>query len=446
MPKTRSKTLIGLGILGLLAPAGLADATADEARATAVFQMLATAKYADFAAAGTPQMQAAMDATKSEQLWRQLGFQLGEFRSVLGAKFLKAEQGLRTVVLRAQFERGVLSLNVVLDGQDRLAGLWVAGIEAADTGPPPYADKTAFDESPVEIRSGVYTLPGTVSVPHGEGPWPAVVLVHGSGPHDQDETVVANKPLRDLAWGLASRGVAVVRYEKRTKKYGMQVNPATLTLREETIDDACAAAALLRETPRIDAGRVFVLGHSLGGMAAPLIAEQDGRLAGAILVAGNARPLAELVVEQLEYLSNLDGDIDADEQAQIDAAREFNKALADHAVGDDTPAVLGAPAAYWERLSRVDQLGVAARIDTPLLILQGARDYQVTKADFDLWRQRLAKKSNATFKLYDDLNHLMMTGKGKSTPAEYTQAGHVAQQVVDDVADWIKRQPPTEGK
>ncbi len=446
MLSTPSKLLIGLGILGLIAPAGLANAPADEARATAVFQMLAKAQYADFVAAGTPEMKAAMDAKKAEQLWAQLRFQLGEYQSVRDAKLAKDEQGLRTVSVRAQFERGLLTLNVVLDTQDRLAGLWMGGIEPIDFGPPPYADKTAFDETGVEVSSGEYTLPGTITIPHGDGPWPAVVLVHGSGPHDQDETVAANKPLRDLAWGLASRGVAVVRYEKRTKKYGMAVNPATLTLREETIDDACAAARLLRQTPRIDARRVFVLGHSLGGMAAPLIAEQDGRLAGAIVVAGNARPLAELIVEQLEYLSNLDGGIDADEQAQIDAARDFNQAFANNAVDDRTPAVLGAPAAYWARLSAVDQLGVATRIDTPLLILQGARDYQVTKADFDLWRERLAKKRNATFKLYDDLNHLMMTGKGKSTPAEYGQAGHVAQQVVDDVADWIKRQPPTEGK
>ncbi|MCA9244836.1 MAG: alpha/beta fold hydrolase [Phycisphaerales bacterium] len=438
---------VAVSAFGLLTPLSLADEDADKARATALFEMLPKGAFAEFVAAGTDQMKAAMNDKAAAQLWSQLQFQLGAYGSIVDAKLLKTdENGMRTVTVRSRFERGILSMHVVLDSADRLAGLWMGGIEAANYEAPPYADKDKFEESPFTVTTGAFSLGGTLAIPKGDGPWPVVVLVHGSGPHDQDETIAGNKPFRDLAWGLASRGVAVVRYEKRTKKYGPQINPDTLTLKEETIDDACAAAAAMRDFPKIDKHRVFVLGHSLGGMAAPLIAEQDGHLAGAILMAGNARPLCEVIVEQLEYLSGLDGDVDADEQTAIDASKELAAASRENRVDDETPAVLNCPAVYWDRLSRADQVAVAARLDTPLLVLQGARDYQVTTEDFNLWRERLAKKRNTTFRLYDDLNHLMMTGKGKATPADYSMVGHVDVKVVNDIADWVKRQPPNEGK
>ena len=106
-------------------------------------------------------------------------------------------------------------------------------------------------------------------MPNGAGPFPAVVLIHGSGPHDRDETIGPNKPFRDLADGLASRRIAVLRYEKRTRHHGGKMLGTTVTIKEEVLDDAVAAAELLRQTPGLDPKRVFVVGHSLGAMLAP---------------------------------------------------------------------------------------------------------------------------------------------------------------------------------
>src|SRR5690606_33004513 len=140
---------------------------------------------------------------------------------------------------------------------------------------PSYADPARFSEREATVGSGTWALPGTLTLPKKEGKFPAVILVHGSGPNDRDETLGPNKPFRDLAHGLATRGIAVLRYDKRTlvhpKALASEVG-AALTLREETIDDALAAAALLRTIPEVDASKIFVVGHSLGGTAIPRIA------------------------------------------------------------------------------------------------------------------------------------------------------------------------------
>src|SRR5262249_8686695 len=155
----------------------------------------------------------------------------------------------------------------------------------------------------VRVGEGEWALPGTLAVPTGSGPFPAAVLVHGSGPHDRDETVGPSKPFRDLAWGLASQGVAVLRYEKRTREHGAKLAGAKdLTVKEEVLDDALAAVALLRKAKGIDGQRVFVLGHSLGAMAAPKLGERDPAIAGLILLACPSRPMADVLIEQLDYV------------------------------------------------------------------------------------------------------------------------------------------------
>ena len=117
-----------------------------------------------------------------------------------------------------------------------------------------------------------YPLPGLLPLPDGAGPFPAVLLVHGSGPQDRDEAVGPNRPFRDLAVGLADLGVASLRYDKRTFAHGKRLADALqgrLSVEEEVIRDALCAAALLRAEPLIRPDRVYLLGHSMGGMLAP---------------------------------------------------------------------------------------------------------------------------------------------------------------------------------
>src|SRR5262249_25909652 len=152
-----------------------------------------------------------------------------------------------------------------------------------------------------------------------------VVLVHGSGPHDLDETIGPNRPFRDLAWGLASKGVVVLRYDKRTHSHGGEMTEKDINVRAEVIDDAVTALALLRQQPDVDPASVFLLGHSLGGCLAPAIAKEDGKLKGVILLSGTIRPMKDVIVDQLTYLASLPGD----EQAARQKALEQVKAKTD---------------------------------------------------------------------------------------------------------------------
>jgi dienelactone hydrolase len=274
---------------------------------------------------------------------------------------------------------------------------------------------------------------------------PLAILLQGSGPHDRDETIGPNAPFRDLAHGLASRGVAVLRYDKRTHAHKMRyADPKirdAVAVQDEVVDDALAAVAKARGWKGIDPDRIVVLGHSLGGTAAPLVAKQDGRLAGVVLLAASARPAADLVREQIDHIKKVDperskGLPEAD--AELDGVLARMKA----GVAKDDETLLGVPVRYWKSLDalRPDKL-LADAPDLPALVLQGGRDYQVTEADFDLFRRALDGRANATLKLYPDLNHGFLTGEGKATPAEYEKPGFVDLRVIDDVSGWISALP-----
>ena len=432
--------------LGLVVIAGLvvlatpirADDDKAIARAREIWQLMATEQYGEFIATGDEKMKLALKAEQAAQIWAGLGFQLGTYHEVESATNTKLGQ-YNSVSCVCRFERGTATIRVVLDQQGRLSGLWLDHVEpTAPYEPPAYVDTAAFREEEVTVKCGEFELPGTLSLPKTGAEHPAIVLVHGSGPHDEDETVGAHKPFRDLAWGLASRGVAVLRYEKRTHKYPKSIKPEEVTLEWETIDDALAAAELLRRHADIDPRRVFVLGHSLGAMAAPFIADRDDRLAGIILMAGNARSILELIEDQVEYIAKLDGDLSEEERKELAAIKQATGAIRAGKLEDVEKPLLGAPSEYWAHLHARNPVETAATLKCPILIIHGGRDYQVTQADYALWKQRLGGRKNVTIKLYQALNHLMTAGQGPSGPADYQQVGHVDETVIADIVSWIR--------
>jgi dienelactone hydrolase len=435
----------GLGILCTCVAALFAQTPADDpfaslkVMAKAFVEALAREEFATAGKDFDEVMKKAAPAEKLRDFWKAALEQLGAFRKIDGLRGETAGK-YRLVFVTCKFEKANLDMKVVFNKDRQITGhFFVAPGSTTAYQAPAYVDAESFTESEVVVGADPWKLPGTLTLPTGDGPCAAVVLVHGSGPHDRDEAIGPNKPFRDLAWGLASQGIAVLRYEKRTLHHSSQLLKIkdTLTIKEECIDDALAAVALLRKRKEIEATKVFVMGHSLGAVVAPRIGEQDGAIAGLILMAGNTRPVDVVLIDQLTYIASLD---EAKEQKEeIEKIKRQAARVMD--VKPDTPASelpLGVSAAYWLALRNYDQAATAARLKQPLLILHGERDYQVTLLDFEGWKKALAWRTDVRFKSYPKLNHLFMEGEGKAKPTEYEKAGHVAREVVDDVAAWIK--------
>jgi dienelactone hydrolase len=394
-------------------------------------------------------MKAAMPASALGSFWESLIAENGPLQTIGGLRQDRL-QDYMIVFVTCRFAKASLDLKVVFDHDNRISGLWVVPPSSTQSvsspqpshTTPSYADAKSFVETDATVGTREWTLPGTLAMPKGSGPFPAVVLVHGSGPQDRDEGIGPNRPFFDLAWGLASKGIAVLRYEKRSKVYpGKMLAAPNLTVKEETIDDAVAAVNLLRRTEGIDAKHIFVLGHSLGGMLCPRIARADPSVCGLVVLAGTARPLEDVVVDQARYLSSLDGtsDVEKARLRAMSAEAAKVKALTPADAAAKT-VCLGAPAGYWLDLRDYRPAEMARDLPQPMLILQGGRDYQVTREDLALWRAALEGRRNVRIKIYPALNHLFVAGTGKSTPAEYDKAGHVDTEVIVDIAAWIKAQ------
>lgn len=398
----------------------------------------------DFAAIAVhfnERMRQALPQKRLKGVWKNLGVKWGGYRHMIGVRQKKLDV-YNVVFVETQFERSLIDIKIVFDPQDHVGGLFFLH-GRANYKTPDYVDEKKLYEVSVEVGQEPWKLKGTFTRPSGTAEVPAVLLVHGSGPNDRDETIGPNKPFKDIAWGLASRGIAVLRYDKRTHQYGTGMAEVLhkLTVKEEVVDDAVSALSLLRARAGINQEQVFVLGHSLGGAMAPRIAKSDEDLAGLIVMAGPTRPLEDLILDQLTYLAKLDGKVSDEEENRLKRVRAGVKLVKSKELSTKTSPFdlpLKLPPAYWLDLRQYDAVATAESLSKPMLFLRGERDYQVKDVDLNAWKNGLSSQKDVTFKTFPALNHLFMSGKGPSMPAEYMIEGHVHVNVIDDVAQWIK--------
>jgi len=387
---------------------------------------------------------------KVKEVWENLLGLAGPYRGQIRRES-EVKETYFIVLVTCEFEHKNINIKVVLDRSRKITGFWyLPDTRQKSTSwsyaAPPYAAPDRFVEREVLLGETPGQLPGVLCLPGEVDLSPAVVLIHDIGPYDRDETIGPNKPFRDIAWGLASRKVAALRFDKRTwaRKDKSDSQIQGMTVDTEIINDVLTALALLRRHEKIDPRKIFLLGHGLGGMLLPRIEKADSDIAGSIVLAGMFRSLEDVLYREKNYVFSLDGEISGSEKAALDKLRQQITLVKEPRLSERrnvSELPLGLPLTYWLDIRQYNPGAVAQKLSKPMLILQGGRDYQVTLDDYQAWRRQLTARENVQFKLYLRLNHLFMPGEGtgKSTPAEYQLPDHVDANVIEDIAEWIQR-------
>jgi len=437
-------------IIALSIVAGIVMLIYDNANATEKYRAeadqfmanLVGEKFDAVVATFTPDVAAQLPQATLEQVWSGLNFQMGKLNGYDYAKSVTMD----TLVVhgyRMNFENMPLLAQITYNPAGKVCGFYFRPIEG-EKGPkpeyvlPPYVDTATFTEATFEVP-GDTIIPGAVVIPKTGQPCPVVLLVPGSGPLDRDEQIEGKAPLKDIAWGLATQGIASVRFDNRSYVVGLEKTPA-LDLNGYLMDDIASLLAYIRTQPeKFDTDRMYIAGHSLGAMVAPLAAARDGELAGIIMLSASARPLPDVVVEQFEYLTSLTGDSLSDkDNLELDKVKEVAASIEERSFPPGEMFVF-ASGQVWYDLMDNNNVDLAKTLDIPMLIIQGGRDYQVTDTDFDIWKQELAGKKQVSFKRYANLNHLYQPGEGLATNLEYvSNDAPVNVDVIVDMANWIK--------
>ncbi|MCK5129355.1 MAG: alpha/beta fold hydrolase [Clostridiales bacterium] len=375
-----------------------------------------------------------------QSIWEALITEYGEYYDIYGYERSKAS-GFDNIIVKVAFTNKCIDLKVTYK-EDTLK---ISGLHYTTN-----ADKPVLAGAPtIVLPDGIVEqtfsfgisnleLPAILTTPEKGDKFPVVILVHGSGPNNSDESVGNQFPFRDIAWGLAQQGIAVIRYDKRTLVYPESFTD-TSTVEDETVEDAMMAAITMQTIPEIDASKIFILGHSLGGMMIPRIAELTPEAKGYIMMGAAVTPLHKLIIEQYEYIFNLDGKLSISERITLWQSKRMSNNVEELVENSkiESKDLFNISPAYWLHLQQYDMLSMLNDFAKPLLVLQGESDYQVPMRDFEMIKQALSGKDNAQTISYPGLGHLMTTAGTPPAPDDYYNELQVDQSVIDDIASFI---------
>jgi dienelactone hydrolase len=404
-------------------------------RTFTIVDKLVNNKITDFYSYFDENMKKQVSQADVQQVWASLISDYGAFDYYKTDITLTTKDGYQIVDVPVIFKNGSATLRFALNAKGEISGFFITDNATASN------SMQLANDTEVTFGSAEYPISGSLTLPEGEGPFPAVILVHGSGPSDRNEQIGPNLPFMDLAEQLSAQGVAVLRYDKRTYLYGNQLAQLTdITIQDETIDDVVYALDYLQTLDNIDTEHIYIAGHSLGGYLVPRIAAQTPEAAGYILLAASARPMEDLLLEQTEYILSLEKSLDdASKEKLLKQTQDMIDTIKSLTPDSEYTAdqLGGTPASYWLDLKNYDPIAEVQGINKSFLVLQGGRDYQVTKTDYDLWQSAFGEYSDVHFRFYDNLNHLFMSGTGKSVPNEYQQKNTVDTVVGKDIANFV---------
>lgn len=351
--------------------------------------------------------------------WKNIKEEGGNFIAVKDSK-TETQQGMTIVTTGIDFDKTDFDFLLAFNEKGEIEGIMFTYPEEEEITPQVTA---TFAETCIKV--GEKELDGMLTMPKNAEKPPVVILIQGSGQHNMNEGSGELATFNELAHGLAERGIATIRYNKRFFQYSELGADGNYTIQEEVLDDAGEAVKLAKSYA--DDGKVsgiFVMGHSLGGCVAPSIAKANSDVQGIISLAGTPRELTDVIIDQLTAQRD-----DAEVGAQKDSLQEMLDDAAVMKEGNDKDAtLLGWGYNYFNSLKELKIGETAKSLDIPMLFLQGDSDVQVyPDKDFPLWKEYLEGKDNCTYKLYEGLGHFFSD-----------EDGHLNKQVMDDTAEFVK--------
>jgi len=380
------------------------------------------------------EMKSQFNVDKMKKLVTDIKAQLGKLKSMY---YISQEEraGYIINVFRADYEKLSLLLTVVVDPKtNKITGFSFKPVQVVNYKPPKYANLDKITEKQIEFGEEPWKLKGSLTIPKDKKKYPLIILVHGSGPLDRDETIGPNRPFLDLALGLTSKGIAVLRYDKRTFTYRDKISVEDTTVKEEIVDDVLSAIKFVKTISEVS--KIYVLGHSLGATLAPKIAEISKDVNGIILMAPMVQKLAATMLDQLNYVVTFTT-LSEEQKKELENTKQLLEKLINHQL-DPQRQVFGATARYFYHLDEYDVVAAISKLKIPVLILQGKKDYQTTvEKNFKILKEELSDKKNIRFKLYENLDHLFMYTEGISKPEDYEKFRNVDEEVIEDIAQWI---------
>jgi dienelactone hydrolase len=403
--------------------------------ATTLLENFSTGNFENASTYFSPELSKKLSPKKLENTWAQIKGMYGRYDSI--SKFcyrIKAEG----IEYHQEFvtEKEALDLVLYLDENELLSGLrMVPAIDKGEWTAPPYVNSSLFKTEYVLIGDEM-PLYGAHTSPLKQSKAVAVVMVHGSGPNDMNEQLGPNQLFKDLAYGLASKGISSLRYNKRSFDYPGATGKKMLDI---SIDDIVVndAVKAIEEARYLGYTKVILLGHSLGGHMAPKIARK-ANVEGVIIMAGNASRLEDIILPQLEHIMKNDSTSSLTSfQYNVLKTQVENVKNGDYDASTSPQLLpLGLPGKFWLSLRNYEPVKLARKQAIPYLILNGERDYQVPPSEAKKWKKG-SKNKQSKIIVYPHLNHMFFAGEGICIPGEYQKEAHLEETVLKDISKWI---------
>ena len=360
----------------------------------------------------TPTVKKQFTEKDLKEAWNMIVADMGNFIE-LGEISEVIEGNNKTVYVILKYENIHIEVSYYYNESKKLEGIFFDYVTSEEE----FVSNDYFEESEITFGKKENPIEGILTMPKDVKKPPVAILVHGSGHHDADETIGPNKPFRDIAHGLARQGIAVIRYKESSIEKVMD----KLTIQDDSLNDASQAIKYAQSCGKFNTDKIYLIGHSLGGMMAPKLAADNKEVDGIVSLGGSPRKLEDIVYDQNNILLKEDKSVTEDifkaHMAEVKMAVDKIKNLKEAS----SEEILGYPASYWYSLNQIDIAGIAKSLDIPILIAQGSADFQVyADIDYKAWQELLEGKDNVTFRLYDNLNHLFMTSNGMKDMTEQT--------------------------